>query len=224
MYTKSKLIILLFVLLACSLAACGSQTKFVAPEIDPPTDLIPGYVPKGYELISGFQIKVSNFNARLAIIEEDGRIACGKPLIVPFFDLKSPAGNDLMGVYYQKKDHLLLITKSYFPEGSLDGWRESYDASHQDAWDGERDCDCGCDCWCNSCSGYPCVQLLFIPPIPFRNTEVQEVRTVGDTQIAVLQKPSGWVTIFVRGEYLIAVEGDLSLEENLKIVASLLIN
>jgi len=212
MYTKSKLTILLFVLLACSLAACGSKNRFVAPEIDPPADLIPDYVPEGYELMSGFQIKVSNFNARLAIFEGDNRIVYGTPIIVPFFEFKSPAGNELMGVYYQNKDRLLLITKSYFPDGSLDEWQETFDASHEDP------CDCDCNCGC------PCLQLAFDPPFPSRGAEVQEIRTVGNTQVAVLQNPNGWVTIFVRDEYLIAVEGDLSLEENLKIVASLLNN
>jgi signal transduction histidine kinase len=33
--------------------------KFVAPEIEPPTDLIPGYVPEGFELVSGFQLSAN---------------------------------------------------------------------------------------------------------------------------------------------------------------------
>ncbi len=56
MSTIFKLKMLLLMTLVCFLAACSQPTKFVAPEIDPPADLITDNVPKGFELISGFQL------------------------------------------------------------------------------------------------------------------------------------------------------------------------
>jgi hypothetical protein len=203
MSIRQKHVIPLFVLLVCGVAACGSQRKFVAPEIEPPSDLIPAYIPKGYKLISGFQLIGENkFPVNVwgdnALI---GRLGVSKP----FFDLKSPSGNIIQGVYYQGKDHLILITKSYFPDGSLDIWRKNYEASIL------KFDDCECCCLCRPLRLFP---LRFI--------EIQEEHTIGDAQVIVLKGPLGLITVFVRGDYLLTVESGISLDENLKIVASLL--
>ncbi len=202
---KPKFVIPLFVLLVCGLAACGSRRKFVAPEIEPPSDLISAYVPKGYKLISGFQLIGENkFPANVwgdnALI---GRLGGSNR----FFDLKSPSGNIIQGVYYQGKDHLILITKSYFLDGSLDIWRKNYEASNLKFDEFE------CCCLCRPLK-------LF----RFRFTEIQEERTISGTQVVILKGPLGLITVFVRGDYLLTVESGISLDENLKIVASLLDN
>jgi hypothetical protein len=40
--------------------------------------------------------------------------------------------------------------------------------------------------------------------------------------VAILSKPEGWLTVFVRAGDLLTVEGAISLDDNLKIVSSLL--
>ena len=204
-------LVLLSGLLLAFLAACGPHQKFVAPEIDPPADLIPSYVPEGFELISGFQIEALDESpARFVIQTDDGRTTCREGLVRPFIDMKSPAGNDLLGIYYQNKsdDRILLITKSSFPGGSFDLWRTTYETSYA------QSCDCDCDC--------DCCQIVIGVPLPLRIAEIREVRTVAGTQVAVLETAAGMITVFVRGEYLITVKGDLPLEEHLRIVESLL--
>lgn len=199
MYTKCKFTISLLILLGCLLTACSHKAKFVAPEIEPPADLIPGYVPKGFELVSGFQLPRET--TLPATFNGDDVSQFARILI---FDLKSPNGNDLQGVYYQGKEHLILITKSHFPDGTLDLWRAAYEAS----WPKP----CGC-------SDLPRLDAI---PIPARLIEIQEERTIGETRVAILKRPLGWITVFVRGDYLLTVESGISLEENLKIVASLM--
>lgn len=44
-------------LMALTVTGCGPGVGFSAPEIDPPADLIPGYVPEGFELVSGFELQ-----------------------------------------------------------------------------------------------------------------------------------------------------------------------
>jgi hypothetical protein len=213
-------LILLSILLTTLLAACGSQVKFSAPEIEPPADLIPSYVPEGFELVSGFQLSYSDFRAIIFTRGEERQIFPQLDLGDAYFSLKSPAGNDVLGVYYQGRDALLLITKSTFPDGSLDRWQEAYEAPfHCEDDDG---CDCDCDCDCTSCRECGCLKLAIAAPFPLRFAELQEVRTVGDTQVAVLQSVDGWITVFVRGSDLITVESGISLDENLKVAASLL--
>jgi hypothetical protein len=214
--TKSSPQVLFIFLLATMLAACGPRTKLVAPEIEPSADLIPGYVPEGFELVKGYQINPGDFGgsrffADAEDCEVDARPICDLHLSGSFFDLQSPAGNDILGIHYQDGDNLLLITKSYYPGGSLELWRAAYEASDQDH------------------SDYKCSYLQFVldmplPPLPLRFAEIQEVRTVGETQVAILDGALGLMTVFVRGDYLLTVEIDISLEENLKIVASLLGN
>jgi hypothetical protein len=202
---KSLDLVLLFASLLPLMAACGSGPKFVAPQIDPPADLVPAYVPEGFELITGFQIKMDGVEARPFTRDDDVRVICDKDLSRSFFDLKSPAGSDLLGVYYQSKDRLLLISKSYFPGGTLDLWQTIYESSDGD----HGDCDC--------------LQLaVAAAPIPFRGAEIQEVRTIGETRVAILEKAGGLITVFMRGDDLIAVEGDLPLDEHLRIVESLI--
>jgi hypothetical protein len=203
MKTQYKLISFLFLLVAYVLTACGSERKFVAPEIEPPADLIPAYVPKGYKIVSGFQI--SGEDSFPVDVFGDGALGGLIKGGNTFFDLKSPNGNDIQGVYYQGRDHLILIAKSYFPGGTLALWRTKYDASRFEL----NDCECS---------------ILRRPPklFPSRFNEVQEELTIGKTQVIVLKGPSGWTTVFVRGDYLLTVESGISLEENLKIVSSLL--
>jgi len=205
MSIRRKLVIPLFVLLGCALAACGSKPKFVAPEIDPPSDLIPAYVPKGYKLISGFQIIRDNMFP--VNIFGDGALVVRTKGFPPFYDVKSPSGNIIQGVYYQGKDHLILIAKSYFPGGTLDLWRADYEASRPEF----GECECACARLCLS-------PMLF----PSRFVEIQEEHTIADAQVIVLKGPMRLTTVFVRGDYLLTVESGISLDENLKIVASLL--
>jgi hypothetical protein len=205
MYTKLKFVIPLLVLMVGSLAACNRKMKFVAPEIDPPTDLIPGYVPKGFELISGFQLSSDNMLPEFAAGNEIGLLG---PLIRinHFFNLKSPARNDIQGTYYQGEENLILITKSYFPNGSLDEWLAVYEKGQS------KPVDC-------KCAGIPRLDTV---PFPIRFDEFQEVRTIDSTRLAILKTALGWTTVFVRGDYLLTIESGISLEENLKIVTSLL--
>ncbi len=204
MSTLFKFKMLVLLALGFLLAACSQSPKLVAPEIDPPTDLIPGYVPKGFELISGFQLSGT---IPWPIASDAGEVSMpgllGEKL--NFANFKSPDGNDIQGVYYQGKENLLLITKSYFPKGTLDLWMTTYEAS----W--SRPCECGCfDLRLDGLS------------LPTRMAELQEERTIDGVQVAILKGPQGWTTVLVRGEYLITVESGISLEENLKVVASLL--
>jgi hypothetical protein len=212
--TQSIVQVLFFLLLVPLLAACGSHRQFVVPEIDPPSDLIPGYVPDGFKLVKGYQIKpeefeASRFFAGAEDCNEDTRLVCGLGLSDSFFDLQSPAGNDILGLHYQDGDNLLLVTKSYYPGGSLDLWRAAYEASYKD------DLDCGCNC-------FQFAMNMPFPPLPLRFAEIQEVHTVGETQVAVLDGPLGLIAVFMRGDYLVSVEGDLTSEELLRIVESLL--
>ena len=215
--TKFSLQVPLIFLLATMLAACGSRTQFVAPEIEPPADLIPGYVPKGFELVKGYQIKPGDFDERRVFADaehrdEDTRPICDLHLQASLFDLQSPSGNDILGIQYQDGDRLLLITKSYYPAGSLDLWRAAFGEDEEDA----RDCDGYCPCGCVGIA-------LGRMPVLFRDGEIQDVRTVGGTQVAIVdQGLLGTITVFLREDYLLTVEGGISLEENLKIVASLL--
>jgi hypothetical protein len=200
MSNKSRFMLSLLMLLVGLLAACSQPPKFVAPEIEPPADLIPGYVPDGFELVSGFKL---SGKIPFPATSERGdvfRIASMDPI-----NLKSPKGNDIQGVYYQGKEHLILITKSYFPQGTLDLWRSSHEAS------GPKPCECE---WLNL---RPNAEHF-----PTRLVELQEERTIGGTRVAILQGPLGQTTVFVRGDYLLTVESGISLEENLKVVASLI--
>ena len=201
---KSKLTQYILMLLVMILPACSSRLKFVAPPIEPPPDLIPNYVPAEFELVSGFQLpgKVSwagIFNSNEGNLDEQFGIGNLS------FDLKSPEGNDILGVYYQGKDHILLITKSYYPDGTLDLWQAMLKASQP------KFCDCE----------FGSLRLGGMPD-PDRINEIQEVRTIAGTPVAIVKGPLGWTTVFIRGEYLTTVESGISLDENLKVVASLL--
>jgi len=200
MKNRSKYAIPMLVVLVWFLAACSHSPKFVAPEIEPPADLIPGYVPEGFELGGGYQIPGERLFPAIPVGDDIANF-----LRIRGFDLKSPNGNDILGVYYQGKDHLILISKSYFPKGSLDVWRAAYEASQP------KPCEC-------ECAGLRLAHELF----PVRLVQLQEVRTVEGTEVAILKGPMGWTTAFVRGDNLLTVESGISLEENLKIVASLL--
>lgn len=205
MIIKLKSTLLLFIILVVFLVACDTGPKFVAPEIDPPSDLIPGYVPEDYTLISGFQLSADATSVEFAFGDVGSLVERLKGSD-HFFDVKSPAGNVVQGVYYKGKEHLILVTKSYFPEGSLDDWLVAYEESQPKP--------CNCDC----------AGLIRLDAIPFpgRFEEFQEERTIDGTRVAILNGPLGWTTVFVRGDFLLAVESAITLEENLKIVASLM--
>lgn len=206
MKTKTTLVILMFILMANALSACNTK-KIVAPEIEPPDDLVPGYVPEGYELVAGFQI---DGEINLPGFEGGSESNSFGPhwRTDIFFQEKSPKGNVIQGVYYQKEDDLILVTKSYFPEATLDDWLAAYEAAQP------QPCECDCEC-----ADFPRLEAL---PMFSRIFELQEERTIDDTSVAILKGPTGWLTIFVRGDYLLAVESKISLEEILKIVESLL--
>ena len=203
MNIKCKFAIPFLMLLACILPACRPNPKFVAPETDPPADLIPGYVPGGFELVSGFQLP-----GKVIFPATSDGDDISDFLRIRDFNPKSPNENAIQGVYYQGKDHLILISKSYFPEGNLDLWRTAYEASRP------KPCEC---------AGFPGLRLD-TETFPVRIYEIQEERTIGETRVAILKGPLGWITVFVRGDDLLTVESGISLEENLKIVASLLEN
>jgi hypothetical protein len=205
MFTKIKSTLPLFIFLVIILAACDTGPKFVAPEIDPPADLIPGYVPEGYTLTSGFQLTTDIFSADIAL-GDTGRMVGRMMLGDITFNLKSPTGNVVQGIYYKGKQHLILITKSYFPDKSLDDWLAVYEESQP------KPCECDC----------PGLLRLDAFPLPSRFDEFQEERTIYGTRVAILHGPLGWTTVFVRGDYLLTVESGISLDENLKIVASLM--
>jgi hypothetical protein len=198
MNTRPKFIPILFALLIFTISACGLKTKpeFIAPEIDPPADLVSSYIPEGFELVSGFQ---------LSGVED----MPGFPRIKSF-NVKSPSENDIQGVYYRNQDHLILISKSYFPEGTLDLWLAAYEAAQTKP----------CECECLKFHMNRDTELSLFRILP----ELQEERTVNGNRVVVLQNasPWGWTTVFVRGDYLLTVESGISLEENLKVVASLL--
>jgi hypothetical protein len=178
--------------------------QFVAPEIDPPADLIPAYVPEGYKLISGFQLDPNEYFTRLKSVERDDRVFCEAYLDLNLIDYKSPEGAIVQGVHYVGNNQLLLITKSSFPGGTLEDW--------QSKLEGLPDDHCECEGIRLADDGWP----------QFRDFHVEEFRAVGDTRVAVLSGGFSTVTVFIRGDYLITVEGSISLEENLKIVESLL--
>ena len=101
---------------------------------------------------------------------------------------------------------LWLISKSHFPGGSLDTWRTTYEGSVN------TNCNCDCDC----------LRFEVAVPFPLRIATIQEVRTISETQVAILKRVDSWITVFVRDEYLITVESGISLEQNLKVVETLL--
>lgn len=209
MITQTKFPLSRLILLALILTACGRQApQFIAPEIESPPDLIPSYVPQGFELISGFQLDNDNLEATITSTDGSERVFPDWKLRDPSFSLKSPAGNNILGVHYQDGDKLLLITKSAFPDGNLELWQEAYESPFR------CDDDCECDCF----------EFVIGVPIPFRAAEIQEVRTIAGTQVVILRNPSGWITVFMRGGDLLTIESGISLEENLKVVASLLEN
>lgn len=202
MRTKSRSMLFLLMLLVGLLPACSHPAKFVAPEIEPPADLIPSYAPDGFELVTGFKLPGKIPFPATSDRGDVFRIAGMDPI-----NLKSPKGNDIQGVYYQGKEHLILITKSYFPQGTLDLWRSTFEAS------GPEPCECE----------WPKLR----PNAEYFSTrlvEIQEERTVNGTHVAILKGPLGQTTVFVRGDYLLTVESGIALDENLKIVASLIEN
>ncbi|NTW08058.1 MAG: hypothetical protein HGA28_00620 [Anaerolineaceae bacterium] len=203
---KSGVVFSALTLVAILLTACGKEkAKFIAPEISPPADLIPSYVPEGFKLVSGFtldgEIHIEEFD-----VEEDSNRFSLNSMGDLFFNEKSPAGTAINGVYYDNGEELILITKASYPGGNLDLWKQELDKSRP----GNCECDCG---------GLIRLDVSHLTP---RFNEILPERAVGDTRVAVLQSYFGYVTVFMRGEDLLIVESGISLEENLKIVASLL--
>jgi hypothetical protein len=206
MRTKRSIAIQLIALLMLGVAACGRKPVFTAPEIPPVEDLIPAYLPEGFELVSGFEIagdsslQDSFADDRLFVDDHRTKI-----------HLKSPVGEDVVGVHYEGQDHLILITRSPFPEGTLDLWKSAYEGSFIEPFT--------CDC--------PNLReraslLRSNAGFQSRLPEVQETRIIKGIPVAILETPRGWITVFMRGDDLLAVESGISLAENLKIVASLL--
>lgn len=202
MNTFHKVTIALLILLATLLTACSQSPRFVAPEIDPPQDLIPGYVPDGFDLVSGFKLPGDFIQTSVLWGQETSRTLRLKP-----FELKSPLGNDVLGVYYDGDEHLLLISKSEYPGGSLDLFLSSYTES------GFEPCQCDC------------LEIrLNDDYISNRFIELKETRTIAGTEVAIFEAPIGLTAVFVKDDTLLAVESGISLEEILKVVESLLEN
>jgi hypothetical protein len=206
MRTKKNTVILLIALLMLGATACGRTRGVIAPEIPAAEDLIPAYIPEGFELVSGFEIAGDS-----AIPDPSADDLRSSDSHRKTINLRSPVGEDVVGVYYQGKDQLILITRSAFPEGTLDLWKSGFEGS----FGGPLDCDC------------PFLQKRAFPlssDAGFRSRlpEVQETRTIQGTSVAILETPEGWITVFIRGDDLLTVESGISLAENLKIVASLL--
>lgn len=204
---KTKLIfaVTLLFLLASIMAGCHSRPEFTAPEIDPPDDLIPGYLPEGFDLFSGYQLSSDFAMGEFAVTENSGvvnRLKFGDY----FATKKSPAGNVIQGVYYQGKGNFINISKSYYPGGTLDDWLAKYEKAETELG--------VCDC-----AGIIQIGAL---PFPLRFEQFKEQRSIEDTPVAILEGVQGWSTFFVRGDYLLTVESGISLDENLKIVASLI--
>jgi hypothetical protein len=188
------------------LTACGSTPEFVAPEIEPPEDLLISDPPEGYALVSGFELEAEGPQVRGSLPDGDRRLQWQVEFTGSFSSLRSPAGNVIEGVYYQSSEGLLIITKSNFPNGSLEEWRSGYLPVIVVA---------------NDCL-FPKTTAAGMPFIESRMPEIAETRTVEGVEVVVLEKPAGgWITVFMRGDYLLTVEGALSLEETLAVVTSL---
>ena len=210
---KSKVFVNLVFLLSLSsailLASCSSTTKLVAPEVEPPADLIPAYLPDGYKLVKGYQLSAIPSERWFDADQPPGddpmvRVAqaMGKPVDV--LNLYNPAGKDVFGVQFQKGEKHLLITKASYPGGSMDLWLSTYAGSTSSNQSGEMSCP-----------------PMIIPSLDFRD-KLTEVRTLQNSQVAILQGPLGWKAVFVKGDDLLTVQGDISLEEILKIAESLI--
>jgi hypothetical protein len=200
MKTLQKITLVLSILLATMLSACSQSPRFVAPEIDPPQDLIPEYIPDGFELVSGFKLPGDIIQASVVVGQETTRTIRLKP-----FELKSPLGNDILGVYYEGDEHLLLISKSEYPGGSLELFLNSYKDSSAEP--------CQCEC----------LEIrLNDDLIGDRFIVLKETHTIDGTQVAIFEAPLGLTAVFVQKDELLAVESGISLEEILKIVGSLL--
>ncbi|HEY69667.1 MAG TPA: hypothetical protein G4O08_03685 [Anaerolineae bacterium] len=206
MRTKRSIAIQSIALLMLGVAACGRKPVFIAPEIPPMEDLIPAYIPDGFELVSGFEIAG---DSPLLDTSADDRLFVDNHRVK--INLRSPMGEDVVGVHYEGQDQLILITRSPFPEGTLDLWISAFEGPFIEP--------CTCDCvhlrervsLLRSDAGYRS-----------RLPEVQETRIVKGTPVAILERPEGWITVFMRGDDLLTVESGIDLAENLKIVASLL--
>ena len=206
MRMKKNTVVLLIALLVLGAAACGRTREFIAPEIPPAEDLIPAYIPEGFELVSGFEITGVSAIPDPSADDRQSSIGQRKTLT-----LKSPVGEDVVGIYYQGKDQLILITRSLFPEGTLDLWESGFEGSF--TWL----LDCNCPLLRGRAS-----ELSSDAGFRSRLPEIQETRIIQGTHVAILQSPEGWITAFIRGDDLLTVESGISLAENLKIVASLL--
>jgi hypothetical protein len=197
MNSVRKFVPIMFILLIFTISACGIKSKpdFIAPEIDPPADLIPSYIPEGFELVSGFQLPGTT--------DMPGFIR------IKFFNVKSANENDIQGVYFRSQEHLLLISKSFYPGGTLDLWLAAYKAAQA------RHDFCECEITFGRGAILPPLRVL---------PDLQEERSVNGHRVVVLRNESlvSWTTVFVRGDDLITVESGISLDENLKVVASLL--
>lgn len=202
MNTFHKVTIALLILLATMLSACSQSPRFVAPEIDPPQDLIPVYVPDGFDLVSGFKLPGDFMQTSVLWGQETSRT-----LRLKLFDLKSPLGNDVLGVYYDGDEHLLLISKSEYPGGSLEHFLNSYQDSFADP--------CMCDC----------LEIRLNNDFPGdRFIQLKETRTIAGTEVAIFEAPIGMTAVFVKEDALLTVESGISLEEIVKVVESLLEN
>jgi hypothetical protein len=193
-------------LVALGLWGCSPGVQFVAPEIEPPADLIPGYVPEGFELVSGFELMTEAVRGPLEGSGQDARGIFPAGLVGPLEAARSPSGNSIQGIQYRHGDSLLLITKSAFPGGDLDLWIEALQRAGPH---GLANCEC-------ATQALPGTIRL---PQP---VQIVAELDVDGTPVAMVDGLRGRLTVFVRGDDLLTIQAAISQEETLKIVESLL--
>jgi hypothetical protein len=177
---------LILLLLVLPLTACGAGSKDIIPTQEPPKDMVPGYLPVGFEYDKSIELIFS---------VEDGR----EPS--PLF---SPSGNSTTLVHYIKGDEHLCIHKSIFPDGSLEKWLEIFQDVSID----------NCECFPRR-SGDSTNLSNRLP-------KIVEKQTIEGIEVQILEGPIGWMSVYVKDNVLMIVEGTIPLEENLKVVTSLL--
>lgn len=98
-------------------AGCTSKAESTPAYQEPPKEMIPGYIPDGFELDSSHEMS----------FDKDGRDPSS---------YHSPLGNSIMSLHYENGDEIICINASDFPGGTLESWLEIYQSTPFD------DCEC----------------------------------------------------------------------------------
>lgn len=138
------------------------------PYLEAPENLVPSYIPDGYDLLGSFVYAISELD------------------FAELGTLYSPTGSDITVVDFSNEDQPEPIRISYadFPNGTLEEWEA------------------------NNIIG------MF----------GQEIQLINDTEVSTIGVTGGEFSMatFIHNDQLITIEGSISLEENLKIVISIL--